>query len=246
MISDYRIYRMDKKEKVFTFLEGMLFNGLIAFLIYDSVFAMIPGMILLVIYFKEKRRTLARKRMRAMRVEFGEFLNTWIAVLQTGKSMENAFIESCKDTAEYLGSNSVFLAETKYISGRIINGEPLEKLLVDFAKRSHMEELEYFSEVFSVGKRSGGNFVGIIKNTVRMIQERLEAEEEIDTILTEKQFEFHIMCIIPFAMIGYLRIGAGNLIDCMYKNLTGVLIMTVCLVIYGGCYFYGKRILEIK
>ena len=160
--------------------------------------------------------------------------------------MENAFIESCKDTVEYLGGDSVFLAEAKHISGRIMIGEPLEKLLMDLARRSHMEELEYFSEVFSVGKRSGGNFVGIIKNTVRMIQERMEAEEEIDTILTEKQFEFHIMCIIPFAMIGYLRIGAGNLIDCMYKNITGVLIMTSCLLIYGGCYFYGKRILEIK
>lgn len=246
MIADYRIYHLNRKEKLITFMEGMCLNGLIALLFYNSAVAMVPGIIVLIFYWKEKKRKLAKKRMQTMREEFGEFLNTLIALLQTGKSLENAFMESCKDMAEYLGKNSAFISEAKHICAKIMVGEPLEKLLMDLAQRSHMEELGYFAEVFSIGKRSGGNFVGIMKNTVQMIQERMEAEAEINTILTEKQLEFHIMCIIPFAMIGYLRISAGNLIDCMYKNVTGVVVMTICLLIYGGCYFYGKRILEIK
>lgn len=88
--------------------------------------------------------------------------------------------------------------------------------------------------------------MGIMKNTIRMLQERMDVEEEIYTVLTEKQTEFHLMCVIPFAIILYLRISAGTLIESLYGNMTGIAVMILCLLIYGGCYLYGKRILEIE
>ena len=125
-------------------------------------------------------------------------------------------------------------------------GEPLERMLMDFADRSHMEELQYFAQVFSIGKRSGGNIVSIMNNTIRMIQERMEVEEEIATITAEKMLEFQVMTIIPMAIIIYLRISAGGLLECLYGNLTGILVMSCCLMIYGGCYLYGRRLLEFE
>ena len=88
--------------------------------------------------------------------------------------------------------------------------------------------------------------MSIMKNTIRMIQERMEAEEELYTILAEKQMEFHVMCIVPMAIILYLRIGGGNLMNSLYGNLKGIVVMTICLLVYGGCYLYGKRLLEIN
>lgn len=246
MIKDYRIYIFSKKELLLSLLEGMLLNGLISLLFYDSFYAMIPGTVLMFLYMKEKRRTLGRKRKRQMQLELKEFLNCLIAALQTGRSIENAFVESCRDMVGYLGKDTPFLSEIKRICAGIAVGEMLEKLLIEFADRSHMEELEYFAQVFSVGKRSGGNVIGIMKNTIRMLQERMEAEEEIYTVIAEKQLEFYVMCVIPVAMVAYLRIGAGTLMKTLYGNLTGILIMTVCLGIYGGCYLYGKRLLEIE
>ena len=129
---------------------------------------------------------------------------------------------------------------------KVCVGEPLEKLIAEFSERSSMEELEYFSEVLSIAKRSGGNIIGIMKNTIRMIQEKMEAMEEIATAITEKQFEFQIMSVIPLVIILYLRVSAGNLIKSLYGNFIGISVMTVCLIIYGGCYLYGKRLLEIE
>ena len=246
MIKDYRIYEFNRKEKVFCFLEGMAFNGMISFLFYNSVYALVPGMLLLVFYSKEKKRRLTQKRMRQMRVELKEFLNALIAALQTGRSMENAFAEAFRDTGRYLEKDTVFLREIKRICSGVEMGEPLEKMLMEFSERSHMEELEYFAQVFSIGKRTGGNIVAIMKNTIRMIQERMEVEEEIATTIAEKQMEFHIMTIIPMAIIIYLRAGAGGLLDGLYGNLIGILVMTGCLTIYGGCYLYGKRLLEFE
>ena len=246
MIKDYRIYTFCRKERVICFLEGMVLNGIVAFLFFNSLWALLPGMVLVLLYFREKKRKLMRERIRRMRIELKEFLNALIAALQTGRSMENAFFEACKDTARYLEKDTEFVLEMKKVCAGVSVGEPLEKLMLDFSYRSHLEEMEYFAEVLSIGKRSGGNLVGIMKNTIRMLQERMDAEEEIYTVLAEKQMEFRLMCVIPFAIILYLRIGAGNLINTLYGNVMGVIVMTSCLLIYGGCCFYGKRLLEIE
>lgn len=246
MISDYRIYQFKPVEKISCLVAGMALNAVISVLFYNSLSAMIPGMVIVVLYGKEKKRQLTGKRRRRMRLELKEFLNALIAALQTGRSMENAFLEAVRDTAQYFEKETEFMKEMKQICMRLSVGQPLEELLKDFADRSHLEELEYFSEVFSISRRSGGNIVAIMKNTIRMIQEKTEAEEEIYTVIAEKQLEFSVMCGIPLAMILYLRIGAGTMLACLYGNLQGIFVMSLCLVIYGGCYLYGKRLLEIE
>ena len=246
MIKDYRIYEFCPKEKVQCFAEGMLFNGIIAVLFYNSFYALIPGMILVVFYLQEKKRMLTQKRMEQLRVELKEFLTTLIAALQTGRSLENAFAEAYKDTMTTVEKETVFLREIRRICTGVEMGEPLEKILAEFASRSHLEELQYFSQVFSIGKRSGGNIVSIMKNTIRMLQERMEAEKEIATAIVEKRLEFQVMTVIPMAIIVYLRAAAGGLLDVLYGNFMGILVMTVCLGIYGGCYLYGKRLLEFE
>ena len=246
MIKDYWIYEFSKKELIRCLLEGMCLNGVIALLFYNSFWALIPGLLLVWIYCREKRRIFMRKRLRNLQIELKEFLNALIAALQTGRSMENAFLEAMKDTADYVGKETCFILELKQICRGITVGEPLDKLLMDFAKRSRLEELDYFSEVFSIAKKSGGNLIGIMKNTIRMLQEKMDAEAEILTVLAEKQLEFQVMSVIPLGIIGYLRIAAGNLIGSLYHNLIGIAVMSVCLMVYGGCYLYGKRLLEIK
>lgn len=246
MISDYRIYKFSKKEKIFGFLEGMLLNALISYLFYDSFYAMIPGMLLVVFYLREKRSRFSERRMQQMREELKEFLNAMIAALQTGRSIENAFAEALKDMERYTQGDTAFLLEIKRICTGVEVGEPLEKMLTAFALRSHMEELQYFSQVFSIGKRSGGNIVGIMKNTIRMLQERMDAEKEIATAIAEQHFEFQIMTVVPLAIMFYLRFCAVGLTDSLYGNLTGIIVMTICLVVYGGCYLYGKKLLKFE
>lgn len=246
MIKDYRVYRFNRKEKISALFEGMFLNAIVSFLFFDSFVAMIPGILLVILYVKEKKRRLMRKRFRQLRTELKEFLNELIVALQTGRSIENAFAEALKDTERYLEKETLFVLEMKKICAGVSIGESLEKLILQFAYRSHLEELEYFAEVFSVGKRSGGNLIAIMKNTIRMIQEKMDGEEEIYTVIADKQMEFQVMCVIPFVIIIYLRISAGTLMNHLYGNITGIAIMAACVLVYGGCYLYGKRILEIE
>ena len=246
MLTDYRDYVFSKKEKLSIFLEGMLLNGMVAFLFYNSWVAMIPGMVLVFLWFREKRRRNIRRRLEELRKELKEFFHALIAALQTGRSIENAFAEAVRDLQNFTGKDTDLIRELKRICAGVSVGEPLEKQLEEFSKRTHLEELEYFAEVFLVAKRSGGNIVAIMKNTLRMLQERMDAEAEIRTVIAEKQMEFYIMCVIPLGMMIYLRITAGNFIGCLFGNATGIFVMTFCLLIYGGCALYGKRLLEIE
>jgi tight adherence protein B len=246
MEKDYKKYVFSRREWMGSILEGMALNGLVAWLFYDTWIAMIPGGVLVFFYIREKKRVLIQRRRERLRKDLKEFFGALIAALQTGRSIENGFVEALKDLKRYSGEETDLVEELKRICAGIGVGESLEKQLGDFADRSHLEELEYFAEVFSVAKRSGGNIVGIMKNTLRMLQERMEAEAEIRTVLAEKQMEFYIMCVIPLGMMFYLRISAGNLVNCLYGTFTGVIVMTCCLGIYGGCILYGKRLLEIN
>lgn len=246
MTKDYRIYEFEQREKVKTFLEGMLLNFMISYLFYDSFWAMIPGMTVVCLYFQEKKRYLVQKRRRRMRAELKLFFRALITTLQTGRSVENAFVQAMKDLSEYLETDTEILLELKKICAGISVGESLEKLLLDFAQRSHLEELEYFAEVFAIAKRSGGNFVSIMKNTIRMLQERMDVEEEIYTAISETRVEFYLMCVIPLGIIVYLRMGTVGLLRSLYGNITGIVVMTLCLGVYGGCYFYGKKLLEFE
>ena len=245
MIEDYHVYQLNRMELLRAIFEGLTLNAVIAILFYNSFWAMIPGMAVVFLYIREKKHVLMRRRKQRMRVELKEFLSALIAALQTGRSMENAFIEALKDTREYVGKDTELVREMKCICSGVGIGEPLEKLLKEFSMRSRMEEMEYFSEVLLIGKRSGGNLIGIMKNTIRMIHEKMEAEAEIETVLTEKRLEFQVMSVIPMGIITYLRIGAGTMIESLYHNLLGIAVMTICLMVYGGCYLYGKRLLEI-
>ena len=189
MKNDYRVYKLNRKEMLQAVVEGLLLDAVIAILFYNNPWAMIPGILFVLFYVKEKKHCLKRKRRIQMQKDLQEFLNALIAALQTGRSMENAFVEALKDIRAYVGKDTIFVLEMKQICKSIQLGEPLEKLLKEFSNRSGLEELEYFAEVFEVGKRSGGNIIGIMKNTIRMLQEKMDAEAEIYTVLAEKRLE---------------------------------------------------------
>lgn len=54
MIKDYRVYRFNRKEKISALFEGMFLNAIVSFLFFDSFVAMIPGILLVILYVKEK------------------------------------------------------------------------------------------------------------------------------------------------------------------------------------------------
>ena len=116
----------------------------------------------------------------------------------------------------------------------------------DFGDRTDVEDIRDFAEIFVLAKRNGGDFNEIIGKTVKVMKEKDETEREIAVILTGRRYEQRLMCVIPFAIILYLRISSPDFLSVLYHNIFGVAVMTLCLGIYGLSYGMSERITDIR
>ena len=123
---------------------------------------------------------------------------------------------------------------------------PIEGLLLDLGRRSHVDDVRNFAEVFQTAKRTGGDLMSIIRNTVSAIQSKNETRQEIEANITGKVSEQRIMCIVPLALIGYITITSPGFLDPCYHNPAGIFIMTISLIVYVIAFFIGKRIMHIE
>lgn len=123
---------------------------------------------------------------------------------------------------------------------------PLEQTLQDFARRSGVEDILSFSEVFLFAKRQGANFVQIIENTTYHMKDKQETEEEIQILAASKKLEQKIMNVIPVLILAYLKLTSGDYLSTLYGNWFGVLFMTGCLAAYGAALVLSERILDIR
>lgn len=243
---DYRRYRFSKKEFIRYFSEGCLVIGILGYFFYRNIFAVCllsPGVIL---YMRNKKEELCRKRKSQLAVQFKDALHSVNGSLQAGYSLENAFCEACKDMTEYHGADSVIARELSGIKTGIRNNQVLENLIEDLAERSGMEDIHDFAGVLRIGKSSGGNLNAVFENSIAVIEEKLTVKQEIATLISSKKLESLIMCIIPFFIIFYVDITSKGYFDVMYTSAAGRVIMTICLVVYLTAYRLSQKIMEIE
>ena len=138
------------------------------------------------------------------------------------------------------------LVEVHQINAGIEMNEPLEKLLADFGARSGCEDIESFAEVFSFAKRSGGDFVKIIRTTVQKLVGKIEVEREIATVLAGKKLEGRVMSAMPITILAYMTFSSGDFLDVLYGNTAGILIMSAALAVYAVAMGLSGHILDIQ
>ena len=86
----------------------------------------------------------------------------------------------------------------------------------------------------------------IIKNTANKIGDKIDVKREIDTMLAAKRYEFRVMSVIPYAIIAYMTLSFPEFMGCLYGNVIGMGVMSVCLGIYMAAYALGAGMVEIE
>ncbi len=243
---DYENYELSKKEKLKYYLIAFLIMSVFAFLFYRSVFALAFMIPIGIFYIKSTKQKLLEKRRRDFEMQFKDAILASSAALQAGYSIENSFVHAYNEMINLYGEKSYICRELKLIINNINLNIPLEQCLADLAKRTKLEEVNTFSEVFSIAKRCGGDLVNIITTTASEISDKADIKSEINTIISAKRFEQKIMNYMPLLIIMYVNISTGGMIEVLYGNFAGVIIMTLCLGIYIFAFFLGKKIVRIE
>lgn len=245
-IVDYNKYVLNYKEIAVHFIFGSLFMGMVSYLFYDSFISWILLMPWVVLSLKKKREKLCKQRKQKLEAEFREMILSVSSNLQAGYSVENAFRETYQDIIVLYGRESVMAGEINLMLRRLSNNEQLEDILMNLAKRSGVNDIRDFADIFQIAKRSGGDLRAIIANTAQIIGDKQEVKREIETVISEKKLEQTIMRYIPFFIMFYISITSNGYFDSLYHNGFGWMIMTVGLAVYAVACLLSDRILDIN
>lgn len=219
---------------------------LLGWLFYDSfvsVIVLFPGMLWML---QEQKRTWRRRRKREMQRQFLDAIQMMAASLQSGYSVENAVRASAKELEKLYPRDTFIVLEFQNMALQLDRNRSVESLLQDLGERSQVEDLQSFAEVFLTVKRTGGDLLHVIRNTVSCIRQKQETVAEIETVLTGKMTEQKVMSLMPLLILLYVRLTSPEFLSGMYGNLTGRAVMTVCLLIYAVAYLWGKKIVGIE
>lgn len=243
---DYTVYRFSSQERVRYFGQFLLLDASVSILFFNSVFVFFCLCPFAAVYIREQKQMLLRRRADEMLRQFLDGLSMTAASLQAGYSVENAFREAVKELKKLHGRNSFVVREFELLGAQLDVSRSVEELLLDLGRRSGVEDIQSFAEVFLTAKRSGGDLLAVIRNTVSCIRQKQETMQEIETCLAGKVMEQNIMSLVPILILAYVRLTSPEFLIGMYDSTAGTAVMTVCFLVYAAAYFWGKRIVRIE
>ena len=243
---DYGSYVLQAKDILQAAAEYMAAALAVSLLFFRSwlVFlAVLPGF---AIYMKRKRKELAKKREARMRVEFLDGMQFAGTALASGYAMENAFAEADIELRKIYDEDSFIVREFHYITVQTRMNVPLEELLTGLGDRSHIDDIRNFSNVFVTARRTGGDMIAIVRNTISDMQQKEETRQEIETVIAGKKMECRIMSAVPLVILGYVSLTDPGFLKGMYHTPAGITIMSGCLAVYAAAFWWAGKIMDIR
>lgn len=243
---DYGEYIFTRQELTVNVIIFIVIDLTISWLFYHSLLVALIFLPILPYFLKSRKNTLMENRKREMLKQFTTAMQLVNSSLQAGYAVENAFREALHELGKIYPRDSFIIREFLHISSQISNSVPIESILMDLSDRSHIEDIRNFAEVFRTAKRSGGNMMLIIRNTVSSIQSKTETWDQIQADVSGKVMEQKVMSLMPVLIIAYVSISSPDFLQVCYSTLAGRLVMTMALLIYAAAYLWGKHVMKIE
>lgn len=238
---DYSVYILTQRERIIGFLVGYVI-GFIALQIFfkNIIVSLVIGIIPGILGIRLNQKRLLEKREDVLLIQFKDLLESLCTSLGSGKNTIDAFTDSYRDLQNQYGDDSYIVQEVLIIIAGVKNNYTIEQMLMNFAERSNMEDIQSFADVFEVTNRLGGNIVQVIDETRNIIVDKVNIQLEIATLISGKKNELNIMIVLPFIVVSQL----GSFTES--ADLVGILSKIVALVMFAGAYALGQKMINIK
>lgn len=246
-LTDYNVYIMSKKEKIFYTSVAMLVLFVVGFIFYHNIILSLLLMLLGIKFPDIRTVQIIEKRKKQLTVQFKDMLYSLSSALSVGKSVEMGLRDCLKDLEIiYPDKSTDIIVEIEYILRGIGMNATTESMFQQFADRAHIEDVENFVDVFVTCKRTGGDIIEVIRSTSNTIGEKIEIKQEIDTVISGKKYEFQFLMIMPIAMVLILSTTAADYMLPVFTTVVGRIMMTIAIGIFIIAYFVGSKIMRIE
>ena len=240
------IYLLNTRERIYIYVKSAGGIMVFAYFFYRSIWAVVILIPVFVYFVKKEKENKVGGKKEELKQQFKEMIVVIAGNLKAGYSVENAFIGAEEDMKQQYGAHSIINQIIKFIKNGMQNNIPLERQLAAIGEKSGIEEIKEFADVFEIVKSGGGNMVHIMEETSLLISRKLETEKEIQVLLSARKLEQKIMNGIPFFFLIYLEITSPGFFEVLYHNITGILFMSVCLLMYLTAYQMSAKIVSIQ
>ena len=239
-----RAEKIDKKDRLLYGGIAALLAILIIYVFYQNeIAAAVGGGIAFFVYPELCRRSLREKRKRQLIREFREVLGSLVTALRAGRSLEMGLQAAWEDMDPTI--TPLLYKEWRWMLNRLQVNTTAENCLKELAQNSDVEEIQSLAEIIEIGKKSQGDVIKIIENTVGILQDKIEMQEEVQVLLAKKRMEQRIINVMPFLVLGMLLLISPDYLAPLYTTLQGRVIMSICVLITIGSFWLSRRIAEI-
>jgi len=274
MIQDYRVYEMTKREKLLFYAGGGGAVFAVAMLFFDSPGLSLAAAPLILIFEGQRCDALARRRRDRLASEFVDLLYSLAAAISVGAHMKQALCEARDNLlVMYTGDQSIasqssyftlqpvkhrrvhrrtlkpesslIVSELNEMLCKIENTNQSEKeLLFDFAKRSGIEDIKNFVEVYYICRDTGGNLIHAINKSSQMIADKIIVEKDIKVFISQKSFEGKIIAALPLIILMFLRLVSPEYLEPLYQTQSGNILMMMAIICMIIAYKYSEKLTD--
>lgn len=260
---DYSVYTLSIKEKIAYFMLAFLVGASVGYLFYGGIGKdefgnpttltkvlniLIPstvGIIAGVLFLPIRRDQIIAKRKKALHMQFRDLLEAVATSIGAGKNMVDSFKSAYDDLCMQYPRDAFIIHEVRNILAGINNNINIEVMLLDFGRRSGIDDIKSFANVFDTCYRKGGNIKEVIKNTKQIILDKIEIEMEIQTLITSNKMEQSIMTVMPIAIVGMIKLISPDFAK-NFVSPAGLISSTIAIGLFVVAYFVGRSVLDIK
>lgn len=241
---DYHVYSMSLADRMIAAGIGIGAGIAVGYTFFNSIFAaMLISMAGSACIQKPFQEYKKKKRLKKLLLEFKDLLETLAASYSAGQTTAKAFADALNEMTDLYGEEADIVTELHMINAGLRHNYNIEDLLLNFAARSGLDDVDSFANVFEVCNRKGGNLKHIVGETRNVINDKIEIEMEIQTMVASGKNELNIMMVMPFIIMFTMR-GLG---DSMTNNsIMNLVVKFAALGMFAGAYVVGSKLVDIK
>ncbi|MBQ9234661.1 MAG: hypothetical protein IJ167_11615 [Lachnospiraceae bacterium] len=242
---DYDKYEMIFSEKLKGYSLGFVIAFGVIWIFYRiAILAFVGGCIGGIFGIKKYKVRLIKKRKDRLLEQFKSMLEALATSYSAGRNTLNAYKDAKEDLIRSYGETSYIVNEIELILENYNNNIRIEKSLSDFAKRTGLEDIKSFSEVYDSCHKAGGNIGKVISDTRQIITDKIDMEKEIETGINAGKSNLNLIVIIGLVIVVLTGADSSMSVSVNTPLLFGI--KTVCLMEIVISYLYGIKLTEVK
>lgn len=241
----YGEYKVSVMEKIVVFIIGFLVGYAAGYIFYELLpVSLIAGVIVGTVMVPKYGQMKIDKQKSAIKNQFKSLLESLSFSLSAGKTVIDSFVGAKEDLLIQYSEDDYIVKEIDNIIVGLNNNFNIEDMLFDLAERSESEDIKNFANVFDTCYRKGGQIKEVILSTYRLINDKMEINMEIESMVASSKMEQNMMSVMPVFFVFILNTMGSEITG--KGTPLGYISTTVALALFAIAHLVGKKVLSIK